>query len=361
MRQLIESTQNSFDGQTIYVGIDCHKLSWKVTILTQETEHKTMSREPNAKSLVGYLRKYFPGAQYKAVYESGFNGFTACRKLRELGIDAHVVHAADVPTTQKDRHQKTDKADSRKLAKMLRANEFESIDIPDKQLELDRSLLRLRQAYSKDLTRIKLRVKSLLSQYGIGIPLELHKGSTTWSKAYLEWLRDLQQDHPALASLLHYHITTGLHLREQIQKLTKQIKELATTDRYRDDVALLTSMPGVGETSAMSLLTQLGDITRFKSRDHLCSYIGLVPRLHSSGEREGIMGLSRRGRKNIKCTLIESAWVATRKDPALMAQFQTLCKRMKRNKAIIRIAKSLINRMRYVLIHRTPYVMGVVA
>jgi len=75
-----------FDGQSIYVGIDCHKMNWTVTILGEQYEHKTMSQNPDPDILASYLKRNFPGAEYNAVYEAGFNGFYPCRKLNQLGI-----------------------------------------------------------------------------------------------------------------------------------------------------------------------------------------------------------------------------------------------------------------------------------
>ena len=78
-------SRKTFEDQTIYAGIDYHKKSWKVTILGQEYEHKTFSQNPSPEVLASYLKGHFPGARYKAVYEAGFSGFGACRRLRDLG------------------------------------------------------------------------------------------------------------------------------------------------------------------------------------------------------------------------------------------------------------------------------------
>ncbi|MDA3904652.1 MAG: hypothetical protein PF484_01115 [Bacteroidales bacterium] len=92
---------NSFKDQSFYVGIDYHKKSWKVTILGEQYENKTMSQDPSPDILASYLKKNFPGGNYYAVYEAGFSGFESCRKLNQLGVDCKVIHAADVPTTSK--------------------------------------------------------------------------------------------------------------------------------------------------------------------------------------------------------------------------------------------------------------------
>ena len=161
---------NLFAGQSIYVGIDYHKKSWKVTNIGDQYEHKTMSQNPSPEILASYLKRNFPGASYHAVYEAGFSGFKSCRALRDLGVNCMVTHAADVPTNEKERLQKTDKADSRKLARSLRNGELKAVHVPEPWLEADRALLRQRFRIMKDVSRTKNRIKSLLFQFGIEVP-----------------------------------------------------------------------------------------------------------------------------------------------------------------------------------------------
>ncbi len=149
-----------------------------------------MSQNPSPGLLASYMHRNFPGGKYKAVYEAGFSGFESCRKLQKLGVDCIMIHPADVPTSQKEKLQKTDKADSRKLARTLRANEFEAIHIPDRNIEADRALVRQRFRLIKDISRTKNRVKSLLFQFGIDIPERLSASQTRhWSRVFINWLR----------------------------------------------------------------------------------------------------------------------------------------------------------------------------
>lgn len=353
-------SNNLFNGQSFYVGIDCHKKSWKVTILSEHHEHKTMSQNPDPDLLANYLKKNFPGGNYHAVYEAGFNGFGACRRLKQLGINCIVIHPADVPTNQKEKLQKTDKTDSRKLARALKSNEFEAIHIPDRKLEADRALVRQRFRLMKDLARTKNRIQSLLSQFGINIPENLSSAQRYWSKAYINWLKELSVEYDSLRQTLDNYIQLGEIQRKELLSVNKQIKNLSKTDPYRNNYNLLISIPGIGPITAMTFLVQIGDIRRFKRLDELCNYVGLVPSMHGSGEKMETGGIIKRGRKELKIMLIEASWQAVRKDPALMAKFNELTKRMNKNKAIIRIARKLLSRMRYVLIHQQEYEMNVV-
>lgn len=352
--------EKTFDGQSFYVGIDVHKKSWKVTVLSDQYEHKTMSQNPDPKLLAGYLHRNFPGGSYQAVYEAGFSGFGTCRELIGMGVDCIVIHPADVPTSQKERLLKTDKADSRKLAKSLRSDEFRAIDIPDPKMEADRALMRQRFRVMKDLSRTKNRIKSLLFQFGIHIPDQFTTAqSRHWSKSYLNWLRNVPVREGSLRQVLNNYIDIGQTQREQLLELNRQVRSLSQTLEYKDNYHLLLSVPGIGLLTGMTILTQLSDIARFVRLDELCSYVGLIPRMHGSGDKMQTGKMVRRGRKELKIMLIEASWEAVRKDPVLMAKFAALSKTMHKNKAIIRIARKLLSRIRYVLVKQEKYELGV--
>lgn len=352
----LKSTNKLFEGQSFYVGIDVHKKSWKVSILGEQYEHKTMSQDPDPRILANYLRRNFPGGNYQAVYEAGFSGFSSCRKLKELGVDCMVIHPSDVPTSRKEKLQKTDKADSRKLARALRNREFEAIHVPDIKLEADRALVRQRFRLVKDISRIKNRVKSLLFQFGIEIPDRFTAGQTRhWSRQYINWLRTLGLSEESLKQTLNNYIELAENLREQLLSVNRQVRNLSRTEAYKNNYELMVTIPGIGIITAMTFLVQVGNIKRFKKLDDLCNYIGLVPRMYGSGDKMQTGKLINRGRKELKIMLIEASWEAVRRDPALMASFNELSKRMNKNKAIIRIAKKLLNRIRYILTHQAEY------
>src|SRR5690606_5559554 len=134
--------QKTFEGQSIYVGIDVHKKSWKVSIMTKDLDYKTFSAVPKADKLNSYLREHFPGADYYTAYEAGFSGFWLHRELTKLGIKSVVVNPADIPTTDKERRQKEDQRDSRKIAQTLRSGQLKSIYVLSEKAQQDRTLLR---------------------------------------------------------------------------------------------------------------------------------------------------------------------------------------------------------------------------
>jgi transposase len=348
-----------YSGQNIYAGLDTHLKSWKVSIIVGEISWKTFSQDPTPEVLKNYLAKNFPNGNYFSAYEASFSGFGAHRKLLEIGIKNIVVNPADIPTTDKDRRQKEDARDSRKIAKQLSQNNLTAIYVPDIEKEGDRNFIRYRKTITKEIARTKNRIKSHLYYFGIEIP-EQFAGKKYWSKRFTQWLQEIELPTKSAKMTLDGHLEMAELLRKKQYSTTKEIRILATKDIYKEDHALLISVPGIASFTAMLILTELGDINRFKNLDKLNSYIGLVPMTNSSGESEKTGDITVRKNTMLRTALVESAWVAIRKDPALMLAYQKLCKRMKPQKAIIRIAKKIVNRIRYVLKNKQAYVQAVV-
>ena len=109
----MQSNKKSFKGQKIFIGIDVHKKTWAVAILTESGYLKRHPQEASAKVLFEFLRKHYPDGEYHAVYETGFSGFSTYYALEEYGIKCQVVHAADVPATQYESIMKTDRKERR--------------------------------------------------------------------------------------------------------------------------------------------------------------------------------------------------------------------------------------------------------
>lgn len=356
-------TQNNkldFNGQNIYVGFDVHLKSWKVTIMTEKLTHKTYSQDPSPRILHEYLQRNFPGATYHSAYEAGFCGYWIHNHLTSLGINSMVVNPADIPTTHKEKVQKEDARDSRKIARELRNGNLTPIYVPSLKTLEDRSLLRMRAALVKDLARNKNRVKSYLHFHGIEVPENYSKANKYWSNQFVNWLETIEMGELSGKQALESIVLSSKNLRASVLLVTKQINELSKTDAYKDNIVLLRSIPGIGLLTAMMLLTELEDINRFENFDKLCGFIGLIPSTHSSGEKEVVGEITSRGHSVLRSAIIECAWVAARYDPALIKSYHDNCKRMEPNKAIIRIARKLLNRIRYVLKNKKEYVCSVV-
>lgn len=145
------------------------------------------------------------------------------------------------------------------------------------------------------------------------------------------------------------------HLRKIIAKLTKQIRQLSTLPLYNRRVSLLRTIPGISILTAMTILTEFGDLNVYSSLDKLCSYVGLTGDEDSSGDKEKKLGMTKRGNRFLRKVLIESSWVAIRKDPALLLDYKRYTRSYPGAKSIIKISRKLLNRIRYVLMNEKEY------
>jgi transposase len=338
--------------------MDVHKKSWTVSIHSARCEHKTFTQPPEVEILVNYLRRNFPGASYHSVYEAGYSGFWVHDELKANGVACTVANPADVPTKDKERRKKRDAVDCRKLARSLRAGEIEGIYVPCRRKLEDRSLVRTRQSMVRKQTRCKNQIKGILFFYGIRLP----QGCTerNWSGRFVKWLESIQMERASGDMALKVHLEELRYLRQMIVKLDREIRVLARTEAYASPVQLLRTIPGISTLTAMILLTELQEISRFASLDELASYVGLIPDAHESGETEHTGGITQRRHAQLRASLVEAAWIAVRKDPALLMAFEQWGKRMRKTRAIVKIARKLLNRVRYVLKNQRPYLLGVV-
>ena len=253
-----QSNTLNFEGQNIYVGIDVHLKSWTVSILSGHLHHKTFVQPPSPEALSSYLHAHFPNGNYLSAYEAGFSGFWAHYKLVEMGIQNIVVNPADVSTSQKERLQKTDAVDSRKIARSLRNNELTAIHVPCRETLEVRTLLRSRDALVRDLARMKQRIKAFLYYYGIDYPEEFQHSGTHWSRAFMNWLRNgIRMDTEEGGAGLSLLLDSVESQRRLLLEATRKLRALSRSDGYATDYELLRSVPGIGMITALSLLAEL--------------------------------------------------------------------------------------------------------
>ncbi len=355
-----QSNKLDFRGQNIYIGIDVHKKNWAVSVLSEHAVLKKFSQSPEPEALYKFLTTNYPGASYRSVYEAGFCGFWIHHRLTELGIDNIVVNPSDVPTMSKEKLRKTDAVDSVKLARELRSGTLKSIYVPDAELLEIRSLIRLRNSIVKDTTREKNRIKALLHFYGVKMPDEFAKPSSHWSKRFVQWLREIKLSTEYGRKTLDLHIEQFMRLREMLLQETRIIRQLSRSELFSESLRLLMTVPGIGITTGIAFITEIDDIKRFNNAYQLASYVGLIPMCHSSGEKAGVGDITIRKQATLRRNIIEASWIAIGKDPAMTMAYEQYCKRMTANKAIVKIARKLVNRIYFVLKRRQEYVPCVV-
>ena len=356
-----QSYEISFIGENVYIGIDVHLRQWHVCVRTPSVSKKPFSQDPDAGALRAYLEREFPGAEYYSAYECGFCGFAPHRALEKCGINNIVFNPADISDTQKERMRKTDAVDCVKICRNLMEGTLKAIFVPDEKTESHRELLSQRCRLVTSRTRLKNRLKSSLYRHGVSYPEEFRSPGRHWSRAFLKWMEESVA--PGLAPV------SGQIMLDNIEELRHVMGLVGKVDRdivtqllpcYREMDEVIRSIPGIGRLNSAAICAYVVDVNRFESDDHLAGYVGFVPDVRSSDDRTAVLGVSVRGNRMLRSLLIESAWRAIALDPALALAFTNYRKRgLKANNAIIRIARKLVNRIRYVLRTGNKYEKGI--
>jgi len=345
-----------WSGQSLYVGIDLHKRKWVVTVRTLDLELKTFTTPADKQVLLTSLQKGWPGAKMKAVYEAGCFGYHLADYLDENGIETIIVSPHRIPV-EPGQFVKTDKIDSRKLARELSKGGLTGIYRPEQEALLDRELIRKRKQIVKRKVQLQVRIHSTLLFHGVELIFPL---SGKWSKSFVRQLKTVSLHHEGYDWSYQILVEEYERVNDQMKGINNLIVSLSGTKRYHNLVTLLKTVPGVGTLTAMIIILEIMDMTRFRNCDCLASFLGLTPSEHSSGEQVRIGSLTGMGNSYLRKILVEAAWVAIRKDPALLEKFDRLRKGKGKTKAIIAVAKSLANRIRRVWLYEEPYVIGVV-
>lgn len=349
--------QLNFEGKNIYVGLDVHKKNWKLSSRMEELHLRAFSQDPDPEKLIRYFKKNYPGAKLKVAYEAGFCGFGIQRSLSSMGIECLVVNAADVPSSDKERKRKNDKRDAAKLCRELFDGSLEGIYIPSVQMEQARTLVRQRYRLMKDQTRCKNRIKHLVNFSGISLGLK----KENWNTKHITALEQVCCQTEALRKALDLAVAEYKQIRALLKQATLAIRQMAREPMFAEVQKYLRSIPGIGLINGMVIQTEIQDIKRFRILDGLCSYAGFVPDISTSDEHTAIKGITSRCNEFLREAIIESSWMCIRNDPAMLLKYNQYLSRMKSNKAIIRIGKHLLNRIRYVWKNQVEYQNGIMA
>lgn len=349
----------NFENQTVYVGLDVHKRGWNAAIFLGEFYIRNVHQPPSPEALHHFLVSHYPGARYQCAYESGKFGFWIHRHFSQLGIHCLVVNPADIPSTHKDEVYKTDSRDARGIGQALSSGLLKSIFVPDPHQEADRQLVRQRKKLWSDLVRCKNRIKAFLDYLGIDVPPRFD--NSNWSLNFLVWLHQLEFAHASSRVTLNYMLDELEVLRKQMLSICNTVRKLMRSKKYNKLYYLLRTVPGIGPLTAASLITEIGDINRFTDFYHLNSFIGFLPMEHSSGEKEIRSRITVRKHRQLRSDLVECAWTAKRSDPALALYYSEQLKKGKNGKAaIVKVARKLVARIRYVWRTQQPYQCAVV-
>jgi transposase len=355
-----EATMRKMDltlvrDQAVFVGIDVSKRRYAVAVRSGgHVIYRTV-----VPALYAHLRalwRCLPGCRIHAVYEAGFSGFGLCDQLTADGIDACVTPPSKMARSG-DR-VKTDRLDAEKLARELERGALRRCRVLSPAQREAREWSRYLNQLVAQQTRLKNQIKMRLSWYGITPALDR---AARWSRAYRDQVRSLVGEATPLGVIVRDMLTRLAREEEQVLTIKRRLRALARSDAYRNQVRLLSSVPGIGWLTAIRLALELGDLSAFRNGRAFAAYLGLTPSEYSTGDRVCRGRITGQGNKWVRTWLIEAAWKAITIDPILGARFRRIAPRpTDRKRAIVAVARTLALRLRACSLSGHPYQIGVV-
>lgn len=324
------------ETETAHVGVDVHKASYHVAVVTDARGFVAGWTQPADPGLLLDRLRPLRGRIAKVVYEAGPVGFGLVRRLRAQGFDADVIAPSKVPALP-GAEPKSDRLDGRKLALFAQKGLLRPVRVPTPQEEADRQVVRLREQLTRKLRSVRQQIKAFLLQHGLGEPA----GLAHWSAAAVEALRRLDLG-PELRFCLDVLLDELGHAKAQVAAVTRRMEELTRAERHRRAVEVLETVPGVGPVTAMTFRTELHEPERFTDPGHVARMVGLAPQVLQSGatRREG--RLLKSGNARLRTVLVEAAWRWVAADEVAASRYRRItAKTGSGKKAIVAMARRL--------------------
>lgn len=338
----------------VFAGLDVDKKNMAVIFTDHQQLMQSLRLPYSAAQLLSYVRKHFAQQRVAFVYEAGPTGFGLYDELVAGGYPCLVVAPSMVPTAPGQR-VKTNRLDARKLSENLRGGQLRSIHVPSSSYRELRHLVQLRDTHVSQLTATKCRIKALLLFEGMAFP-----GNGQWSARVLRELAALPCSEAVhfklehLIGTLHFHFNSAATVQKQIRTFCQNDPELLQS------ITLVKSIPGIGWIVAAHLVARLGDWREIDNVRSIAGFLGLVSSEHSTGDKQNRGPITRAGDSHLRNKLVQSAWVAIRKDPELREFYRRIFARhpqkVAARKAIVAVARKLTTRIYAVLKEQRPFV-----
>jgi transposase len=291
---------------TLFVGMDVHKETIDIAIATNRLNGKVRHygqinhRIDTLDKLVAKLKR--EASVLKFVYEAGPTGFGLFRHLTRKGHQCDVVAPSLIPKRPGDRI-KTDRRDAMRLAQLYRAGDLTPVYIPNVDDEAIRDLSRAREDAMLDQKTARQRLKSFLLRHGIR-----YEGRANWNEAHLRWLTEVILPTEVQQIAFQEYINTVTERTHRLERLERMLREQVDGWHFAPVVCALQALRGVRFINAVTVVAELGDLTRFDNPSQLMCFLGLVPSQHSSGERTRLGPITKSGNRHARRNLVEAAW-----------------------------------------------------
>ena len=329
--------QEKINGkEKLFIGMDLHKNT--STFCVKDCDGKLVASEKiltdknDVGRFINYLKK--DGSGLSLVMEPVSQWYYYADLIENLGVDVHLAHPMKVKAIASAKI-KTDKIDAGILSDLLRADLLPEAYFSPKEVRGWKEQCRFRASLVNLRTQVKNKVHSILFKHALK-----HNFSNLFGKGGRIWLSSLDLKEPYKTNLDRY-----LFLIDNFTKLISEAEELIeNTVKDNKQANLLVSIPGISYCSALTIISEIGDINRFISCKHLQSYAGLVPSTYNSGDKQVHGKITKRGSKWLRWIMIEAAHhqMLCKRIPGFGSYYNTLKKRRGSKAAAVATARKLL-------------------
>jgi len=288
-----------------FIGLDVHKADISVGMANADRGEASYygTIENTAHACLKIAKKLSRGEEALLFcYEAGPCGYEVYRHLTKAGYDCVVIAPSLIPKKSGDR-VKTDRRDAMSLARLLRAGELTPIWVPDKEQEAMRDLTRAREDMKAMERQSRQRLGGFLLRHG-----KIYPGRSKWTKTYFRWLESLRFETATQQIVFQEYIDIVKDAQQRVASMEEEMRKALTGWTLKPIVDGLMALRGVDLIAAMTIIAEIGDITRFESPRQLMSHLGLVPSEHSSGERQKRGGITKTGNGHVRRVIVEASW-----------------------------------------------------
>ena len=292
---------------TRYVGLDVHAATIAAAVAEPDGAVRSLGVIRNrAEDIRRFVKRLGDPKRLKVCYEAGPTGYILYWQLSGMGIACEVIAPTLIPVKSGDR-VKTDRRDAEKLARSYRSGDLTAVWVPDAAHEALRDLVRAREAAKGDQLRARNRLQKFLLRRGRRPPETIKP----WTAKHLAWVhREVRFDDAAQEAVLVDYIAEVDHARERIRRLEQAIDVAVETApaTMRAVIESLQALRGIATMSAVSLVSELGTMSRFAHARQLMGYSGTVSREDSSGSRIRRGSITKSGNAHVRRIVGEAAW-----------------------------------------------------
>lgn len=286
-----------------FVGLDVHAATIAVAVAERHGEVRSLGVIPHTPDAMRRLvRQLGPPETLRCCYEAGPTGYGLQRVLAGQGYACEVIAPSLIPKRAGERI-KTDRRDCLRLAECSRAGELRAVWIPDPEDEAIRDLARAREDAVNSRTQARHQLKGFLLRHGVRFA-----GKTSWSKTYYRWLGTLNFERSGAQTAFTEYWQAVQSADQRVQRLTTALQGAIGNWRFEPVVAAVQALRGIDVVSAIGLVAEIGDLSRFEHPRKLMGYLGLVPAEHSSGDRIARGSITKTGNAHARRLLTEAAW-----------------------------------------------------